>query len=723
MNNLTQEIKLTIIYILVAFTFSVLMRMIWVYQFQDLEAFKYADQFMINTNDGYFWAEGARDLLNGSATNPGAENFLDKFHQPNDLSAVATAGSQLTALFAFILPFSFESVILYMPVFLSSLVVIPIILIARGLDNLNMGLIAALLASIAWSYYNRTMVGYYDTDMLNIVLPMFLLWSIIWAIQTNEDKYLLITAIDIFIYRWWYPQSYALEFSFFGLILLYTLVFDRKNLYNYKLLAIMMLAMLNLDGWIRLPLLLAALYIFREAKLQKYIYHVFAISIVLFFISGGFEPIWFRLKLYVFSTGTDVSAEGLGLHFFAVMQTIREAGQIPFETFANRISGHTVTFVLSIVGYLFLMYRHKIMIFALPLVGLGFLASVGGLRFTVYAVPILAFGIAFLIIEITNYITDKKSLRYLSYVVLTLAILFPNYKHIDAYKVPTVMNSDEVSTLDRLKLKADREDYVLSWWDYGYPIRYYADVKTLGDGSKHEGVHNFPLSYILTSTQAEAAKMARLDVEYTEKAFSVAKKNEDINESDRVRLFSNIEEMTKQYGFTDTNDFLFSLKTDIELPEKTRDIYFYLPFKMLQIYPTVSIFSNMDLMTGEKFKAPTFFISRQFQETQKEIKLSQNIAINKADLSLTINAKRVPIRRLVTTKYGPNQQFQKEVKYVDFSSNLSVIYMASYNTFLLVDEKTYNSLYIKLFVLEEYDKALFEQVVTNPHAKIYRLKI
>ena len=65
MNNLTQETKLTIAYILVAFTFSVLMRMIWVYQFDDYEAFKYAGEFMINTNDGYFFAEGARDILSG----------------------------------------------------------------------------------------------------------------------------------------------------------------------------------------------------------------------------------------------------------------------------------------------------------------------------------------------------------------------------------------------------------------------------------------------------------------------------------------------------------------------------------------------------------------------------------------------------------------------------------------------------------------------------------
>ena len=723
MNNLTLETKQTIFYILVAFTFSVLMRMIWIYQFQDVEAFKYAGQFMINTNDGYIWAEGARDLLSGSNTNPSAASFLDKFHQENDLSPVGSAASQLTAFFALILPFSFESIILYMPVFLSSLVVIPVILIARGLNNLDMGLIAALLSSIAWSYYNRTMVGYYDTDMLNIVLPMFLLWSIIWAIKTNEDKYLMITALDILVYRWWYPQSYALEFSFFGLILVYALVFDRKNMYNYKLLAIMMLAMLNIDGLIRFPLVLATFYIFKQENYQKYVCYILGASIVLFFVSGGFDPIWGKLKSYVFAREALVGEEGLKLHFFAVMQTVREAGKIPFETFANRISGHTITFVLSLVGYFLLMYRHKIMIFALPMVGLGFLASVGGLRFTIYAVPILALGIAFLITEITRFVTDKKSIRYVSYVVLTLAILFPNYKHIDGYKIPTVMNSDEVSTLDTLKAKANREDYVVSWWDYGYPIRYYSDVKTIGDGNKHGGSVNFPLSFVLTSPAEESAKMARLDVEFTEKAFEIAKKNRDLNESQRTKVFSTIEEMTKAYGFDDTNDFLLSLKTDIKLPKKTRDIYFYLPFKMLSIYPTVKMFSNMDVMTGEKYKAPTFFLSRNFKETKVDIKLSQNISLNKADLSLSINGQRVPIRRLVTTKYIKNGEFQKEVKYVDFSSKLSVIYMAAYNTFLLVDEATYHSLYIQLFVLEEYDTSLFEQVVVNPHAKIYKLKI
>ncbi|WP_457746999.1 STT3 domain-containing protein [Sulfurimonas sp.] len=701
MTEISRETKLTLFYILIAFTFSILMRLIWIYQFNDYAPFHFNGQFMINTNDGYSWAEGARDILSGT-------------HQPHDLSPVVSATAQLTAFFVRVLPFSFETIILYLPVFLSSLVVIPIVLIARVLKNLEMGLIAAMLASIAWSYYNRTMVGYYDTDMLNIVLPMFLLWSIIWAVKTNHSIYLLITALDILVYRWWYPQSYSLEFAFFGFILAYSLFFDRKNLFNYKLLAIMMLAMMNGDSYIRLGVVIVAYFFLRNKKYDKSVLYILALSIAAFLFSGGFNPIWMQLKGYVFRDSVSASKGVLGVHFFTVMQTVREAGHISFETFANRISGHTITFIISLGGYLYLLYKERIMLLSLPLVGLGFLAYVGGLRFTIYAVPILAFGVAYLITEIARIMPTKK-LKYLSMVAFTLAILFPNYKHIDAYRVPTVFNADEVKVLDLLGKKANREDYVVSWWDYGYPIRYYADVKTLVDGGKHSGDVNFPVSFMLTHTQEEAAQMARLDVEYTEAAYNAIGKN-------RARI-SNIAKMTQDYGFNNTNDFLKTLKKDIKLPKKTRDIYIYLPFRMLDIYPTVNLFSNIDLMNGRKGKAPLFYVATSMKDLGDKIQLGTNIFLDKKTLNLTLGNQTTPIRRFVKTRYTKDMRLEKSVQLVNFSSDISIIYMQNYNTMLIVDEKTYNSMFIQLMVLENYNKKLFEPVIFTPKVKVYKLKI
>ena len=702
--NLSKN-KQTIILILIAFTFSFAIRLIWVEQFNGVEQFKFNNQFMINTNDGYFYAEGARDILSG-------------IHQENDRSPLDEAGSQLTALIAKLLPFSFETIIFYMPAFFASLIVIPIILIGRNIEKLEVGFIAALVGSIAWSYYNRTMIGYYDTDMLNIVFPTLLLWSLVLAEQTREDKYLLFTALDILAYRWWYYQSYSLEFAFFGLILVYAVyqyIKKQDIAYSLQLTIIMLLAMSQLDMIFRVALVFGYFVLFRHIRVPKYLYLMLSMAFVLFFISGGFDPIWVQLKGYIFKDAILVTGDDLKLNFFSVMQTVREAGQIPFETFANRISGHTSTFVLSIIGYIWLASKYRVMFLGLPMIGLGFLAYSGGLRFTVYAVPVLALGIAFLIVELSSFFKNNNA-KYGLMAILTIAVLIPNIKHVIDYKVPTVLTKDEVLVLDKLKNIASREDYLVGWWDYGFPIRYYADVKTLCDGGKHEGSANFPTSFALSNPQLEAAKMIRLDVEYTEAAFIM-----DSNNSDRNR--TNIANMTLDYGFKDTNDFLAALKTNIKLPNKTRDVYMYLPNRMMDIYPTVTLFSNLDLMTGMQGKQPFFYRTGYFKDNPQTLDLGNEVKLDKQTGQLQIGKNKVPIKNFAKTFYDKSGVLQKQIQTLNPSADLSVVFMSNYNQFLVVDDKVYNSLYFQLFVLENYDKNLFEPTISTPLSKVYKLKI
>lgn len=713
--------KKTVLLILIAFAFSFAVRLIWVQQFSTTEQFKFNGEFMINTNDGYAFAEGARDIIAGN-------------HQPNDLSKVDTAISRLTAVLAQILPIQFETLLLYMPAFFSSLIVIPIILIAREFERLDVGFIAALVGSIAWSYYNRTMVGYYDTDLLNIVFPTILLWSLIWAIKEQDEKYLLIAALDSIAYRWWYPQSYSLEFAFIGLIFIYVVYqYIKKEDFKINLLLVtfMLFAMINVDGWIRfaIVIVLFGLIKFQREVVLKYLYYIFGLAVVLFFVTGGFDPIWGQIKSYVFRDSVASGANGLGLHFFTVMQTVREAGQIPFETFANRISGHTVTFVVSIIGYIWMTVRYPVMLLALPMVGLGFLAygipglvSGGGLRFTVYAVPVMALGLGYIIYEISKFLasqlindTAAKVSKYVLMAGFTIAALYPNITHVIGYKVPTVFNATEVKVLDKFKIIASREDYVVSWWDYGYPLRYYSDVKTLVDGGKHSGKVNFPVSFVLNESQEVAAKMARLDVEYTEKRFHL--------DNTTKWASSNIEQMTLDYGYKDTNDFLSSLGTDIKMPQKTRDVYLYLPNRMMGIFPTVTLFSNIDLMSGTKGARPFFYKSNSIKDTGATIELGNNIRIIKAKGQIQIGKQTITLNNFAVTQYDNKGRLQKQIQTIDKNSPISVIYMKNYNQFLVLDKKMYNSTYIQLFALENYDKNLYEPVILDPLSKIYRLKI
>ena len=452
------------------------------------------------------------------------------------------------------------------------------------------------------------------------------------------------------------------------------------------------------------------MHLLRDTNLN----YIFITAVVLFLYTGGFSPIWGYLKMYIFTESIKSTDSSLQLHFFSVLQTVREAGKISFETFANRISGHTSIFILSVVGYIWLSFKKPIMLLGVPLVGLGFIAYVGGLRFTVYAIPVLAFGIAFLIVELSS-MTQTKERRYIMLGILTLAILYPNIEHIRAYKVPTVFTQNEVKVLDELKKVSSREDYIISWWDYGYPIRYYANTRTLIDGNKHSGSVNFPVSYMLTHPQDESAKLARLDVEYTEKRF-------DKNISVKWQS-SNVGQMTLDYGFKDTNDFLLSLQTDIKLPKKTRDIYFYLPNRMLNIYPTVTIFSNLDLMNGQKRKRPFFYVSSTIKDGNRFLDLGRGVKIDKKTNFLIIGKDEVPIRKFVTTKYDKNRKLHIQDQKFNPQATLNVVYRSDYGQFLVVDDTVYNSLYFQLFVLEHYDEKLFEPTILTPLVKVYKLKI
>ncbi|MDY0117517.1 MAG: STT3 domain-containing protein [Sulfurimonadaceae bacterium] len=704
------ENKKLLLLIFVAFAFSFALRLVWVYQFHDYEPFDYNSELMINTNDGYYFAEGARDIISGES-------------QENDLSPLGEALSIVTAMIAKVLPFSFETIIFYMPAFFSSLIVIPLILIGKSLKLTDVGFIAALFASIAHSYYNRTMIGYYDTDMLIIVFSTFLVSSLLLAFQTKEDKYILLTALVMISYHWWYFQSYSLQLAFVGLVALYIFyLFYKKQEHKYFIIlfSFMLLSLLSFALWIKL-LLVFTLFIALKAKLFERTYlYLLGASILAFFMMGGFAPVINRLEGYLSHANEKTTMDGFVLHFYAVIQTIREASSIPFETFANRISGHSVTFILAVAGYLWLSYRHRVVLLALPLVGLGFFAYFGGLRFTIYAVPAMALGIGYLIYNLAS-LTNTKFKQYFFMSLLTFAALLPNIFHIVDYKVPTVFMNSEVETLAKLKNIADREDYVVAWWDYGYPIRYYADVKTLIDGGKHLGSDNFATSFALTQPQGLSAVMSRLDVEYTEAKYLLEKDDIDRNRT-------NIASMMVDNGFTDSNDFLDALPT-LELPEKTRDIYLFLPNRMFQIYPTLIYFSNLDLMNGAQKAQPFFHFTNRFEENEQYLHLGyymqKEIIFNKTTGNIEIDKGRTTLglKSITQTYYDTNENLQVAQNDVHFDGTLYMIYMKSYNQFLVVDESVYNSTFFQLFVLENHDSNYYEPAILSPQIKIYKLKV
>jgi len=357
------------------------------------------------------------------------------------------------------------------------------------------------------------------------------------------------------------------------------------------------------------------------------------------------------------------------------------------------------------------------------MLGLGFIALRSGLRFTIYAVPIMGLGFGFFVWEFAKFVSKnyKEEVRpFIPPIAALIALIFalyPAVQHIQNYKVTPVFDAKEVELLDDLKGIADREDYVLTWWDYGYPIRYYSDVKTLVDGGKHMGNDDYPVSFAILRPQVESANMARLEVEYTERQFS-------------ERFNSKFHQMMKDYNQTDINNFISTLKNpNFDLPKKTRDVYFYFPLRLQDIYTVLMPFSYRNLATGADLKYPYYSHSIRYNQTAAGIELymttGERMLFNMKTINIYMNNGQTQTFNVNTnymTKYDANGNLNVQEEVVDPNGRFSVILMADYGRFVIVDQEALQATYVQLFILEKYDETLFEPVVRSPYAKIYRLK-
>jgi undecaprenyl-diphosphooligosaccharide---protein glycotransferase len=129
------------------------------------------------------------------------------------------------------------------------------------------------------------------------------------------------------------------------------------------------------------------------------------------------------------------------------------------------------------------------------------------------------------------------------------------------------------------------------------------------------------------------------------------------------------------------------------------------------------------LMSGMRYADPIFISTQVNNEDDHYIYLHNGATINKSSATIKLGDKELPINRFVKTGYKQDGKLDVDQKQFSSMSDINVIYMESYGKFLIVDEATYNSLYVQLFVLENYDKNLFEAVQLTPYAKIFKLKI
>lgn len=712
-----------IFFIVIAIFISIYAREAFVYYSSAFSYYFFDGNRLLTTNDAYHFATATKDLINGNIDN--AFYPIATFEMPSILSAI----------FYYILPFSIDDLFFFLPIILSSFVAIPVYLLAKDMTNKYFALFAAILTPLSIGYSNRTIGGYYDTDMLMLFFPLFGMYFLYRILKQYNLRDVIFAAIFFILALLWHKVSatYLLTASIF-FALFYVLIKDRKNLKLYEALGILIISISFINIYIKLILLAILLHFMSDKVLffqnitdkikSKIKYKSILILLIgcSVFIIANIDLILSRFATYV--TDKMITQSAITLH--STSGTIMELAPLTISNLAERTMGDNATFVIGLIGIVVMFIKINKSIILLPFLLLSILSLKFGLRFSMFGAPVFSLGYFYLLYFalnlLNNLFKDKivlNGVKFILSICFALFAIMPNYYHTKNYFVPPVVLGNEINALDAIKQDStSRDDLSISWWDYGFLIPYYANTKVIIQGTDLDGINHFISSFILSSSsQIASYNMSKLIAEafYTDDKELIKHHN-----LDRI--------LYKYDAIKDPKSFIDSLgDSSFKTPKINNNIYLYIPYSILSIQTAIDEFSDIDYSNGkvlhdEKSKTLAQYASivdkKDYYLLDGEFEFyPQNGIFKSIKSGKFINVQQFHIINRVGDKLQTTT-----TKYSDDKKKLHIIYSKELNMFFAIDERTNSSLSVQLFLYENYDKNLFSLIHSDKGAKAYKLK-
>ncbi len=723
MNSRFLMIFTDVIFIGIAIFISIYAREAFVYYSSAFGYYFFDGNRLLTTNDAYHFATATKDLINGD---------LDNAFYP---IASLEMPSILSAIFYYLLPLSIDDLFFFLPIVLSSLVVIPMYLLAKDMTNKYYAFFAATLTPLSIGYSNRTIGGYYDTDMLVLFFPLLGLYFMYRILKQYKLSDLIFASICFILALLWHKVSatYILTASVF-IALFYVFVKDRHNLKQYEALGILIISISFINIYTKIAILAILLHFISDKTLifqsitkkikSKLKYKSVLILLIGFavFIVSNLDLITSRLSTYV--TDNMVTSSAITLH--STSGTIMELAPLTLSNLAERTMGDNATFIIGAIGIILMFAKIPRSIILLPLLLLSLASLKLGLRFSMFGAPVFSLGYFYLLYFVLNFfclaIKDRFVLNGIKFIVVTCLALFailPNYYHTKNYFIPPVVFGYEINALDSIKKDSvSKDDLTISWWDYGFLIPYYSNTKVIIQGTDLDGVNHFISSFILSSTnQLSSYNMSKLIAE----AFYT-------NDKDLLK-YHNIDRILYKYNaFDDPKSFMDSLgDSNFATPKINHSIYLYIPFSILAIQTAIDEFSDIDYSNGKVIhkedsktlaqyssvvnKDDYYLLDGEFEfypqdGVFKSIESGKYINVQKFHIIDRIGDKL----QTITTTYNNDK------------TKLHIIYSKELNMFFAIDDRTNNSLSVQLFLYENYNKELFSLIHSDKWAKAYKLR-
>jgi len=784
--NFKPKIKLILLFLAIILTFFT---SFWArFKFIDLWE-KFRDQFFFNnrailTNfDGYYFARLAKEYGQGTydkVTNLTPEELekLKKYYPKNAIidekrfvPDFVTKPKPVPMISWIFSHFNYpENASIWLIPLLAALTVIPILLFFFEINLPFAGIGAAILGSLSIIFVIRTQIARLDTDALNLFFPFLIAYFFLKSVKSyekileNRNKYEsfnikdlikenkgiviypFLAAISFDLFMWWYINhiGFLIPFlgSFFISIFLTYFVYKVRDIRKLKSSFLTAIKSIKNDKF------------FFVGLIQILIFVIFTNPINLI---GAFKPVLNFLSKYVFLQ------KEISYAFPNIKISIAEMQKTGgfFQAADLCISNHLIS-VLGFIGFLIAFVKHfRYLVLLLPIFLLGLSAIKGATRFSMYLGPILGagFGYYFDLIYSYLYFYMDGIFRYISFVFFGFVVAYLTFPK-KVLEIPPLPKLPKKLCQDFVNLsKKYSEAWLWTWWDYGYPLEYIAQVSTYHDG----GTQTTYKTYFVATTFSNSNQTQVANTIKTISLIGLYGINKFLEKP--KYFFSKLNTTSP----SETNliarkirDYIFKgkiLKNDLVLKEllapyfkikaenlskdiadkllENKTILFAFTDDEIGKFFWINRFGTWNFIKGDGDKAGYLPLSCAIGKLKTgSPALVCDMDKNKIIVDLITGASNAPmIRKIVISNNG------KVIlsKNVSATGNFVIEYIAASKKLedvggiklpiknvvgiYLINLKVYNSAFNQMYLLGNYDKKHFEEVYNDfPHMRVFKLK-
>ncbi|EFL85046.1 hypothetical protein HMPREF0326_02375 [Desulfovibrio sp. 3_1_syn3] len=657
------------------------------------------------------------------------------------------------------------AVAFWFPAVLASLVAVIVFAWVWALGSMEAGVAAGLITSLAPGFLARTLLGYYDTDLVTLFFPLLMtLAPACWAMRYMLLPRMILRRLVLgsglkAAQRLWGERGadeahlerlgnplrwqWVLLLGASGVISWWTQewhsVFPYLIRYNVVLLALMALIMaprgrrgiLLLGGLAyALPTLggpagfgFSLILLLAGSKAGRGLRHLLCRPLVLVLLWLGAAALLVQGEIlttlinhanaYLKHSG-DVrsTGEGMSLVYPSVAQSIIEVQDLSFAALFPYFHPWMEAAVVGLAGFVLVLFRRPGALFLLPLAALGLLSTKLGGRMVMFGAPVVAVGLTLPLYWLLQRLL-RADLRgavagAATSCILLALLVAPFADMIQAISQGPIINRRHAEALTRARTMTPEDAKLWLWWDWGYAAHHFARRSTIADGAQHAG----PSLYLPAAVFAtDNARFARQLIRYTAKMG-----NEPGN------VFEGLDGRAAQALM----DKLRSPETP--LVEAKGRLFVVVSFEMLRLGFWISNFGNWNFVTrqGEGGALSIVPQALAYRLDTGEVRLEGSTSTIYPSSISVFEETGVTRRNYVQEWFDahPKATPEEQKEFLSGRRNVNFLFNRVTDEKLAVDQGLYNSLMVQLLVGDPQDPRFspyFKLVYDNVFARIYEV--